>query len=133
MPELKKSNLNGFSPQAVLAFDFRFKVSSSYYIIGKNQSSRISIRYAYRMPRYEKRISEMSGSTHNIIVSGGIELEFTTFPMPDIHLGESEHQELSHACRSAICPASNQFSVKNKQQRMKTKTTEFIRKPQETH
>ena len=130
---MKKSNLNGFSPQAVLAFDFRFKVSSSYYIIGKNQSSRISIRYAYRMPRYEKRISEMSGSTHNIIVSGGIELEFTTFPMPDIHLGESEHQELSHACRSAICPASNQFSVKNKQQRMKTKTTEFIRKPQETH
>ncbi len=70
MPELKKLNLNCFFPQTGLGFDFKFKASSPYYY-SKEPSSRISVRYVYRMPQYEKKVSGMSGSTHNIIVSWG--------------------------------------------------------------
>ncbi|NLN48231.1 MAG: hypothetical protein GX154_03930, partial [Clostridiales bacterium] len=76
IPELKKLSLNSWFPQAGIGFDFKFKMNEPYYAVGTGDtSSRISVRYSYRMPNYGRKLETlqaMDGFTHSIIVSWGL-------------------------------------------------------------
>lgn len=78
VPELKKLKLNSWFSQAGIGFDYKFKIVEHYdYGIG-DSSSRISVRYTYRMPNYDRSLETlngltqpMDGFTHSIMVSWG--------------------------------------------------------------
>lgn len=78
-PELEKLGLNSFFTQVGIGCDFKFKLPAPYYYMYSipnndpdNAYSRISVRYSFRMPKYEMKYKGMDGFTHSIVVSWGL-------------------------------------------------------------
>lgn len=67
--KLKKLHLNSFFTQVGVGFDWKF--SSGYTLYG-SLSGRVSLRYSYRMPRFNAPPQSMEGAQHIITLSYGI-------------------------------------------------------------
>lgn len=66
------SNPSSWFPQLGVGVDFKLKRSHFNPYYGSNSSSRISVRYAYRMHDYGTESSDLEGGSHTITISWGI-------------------------------------------------------------
>jgi hypothetical protein len=70
---LKRTGLNSFFTQAGAGIDLKI-LSGSYgvYPTLASPDCRLSLKYTYRMPRFERKDPSLSGSQHIITLSYGI-------------------------------------------------------------
>lgn len=66
---LEKLGLNSFFTQLGLGVDMKFNVSPSIYT---SSNSRLSLKYVYRMPHFDRKDPILKGSQHIITLSYGI-------------------------------------------------------------
>lgn len=69
-PALKNLNLNSLFTQVGFGIDYIYnntQTSQLHYVL-----ERVSLKYSYRLPKYEKKYMGMDGFTHCIVVSWGM-------------------------------------------------------------
>ncbi len=69
-PQLKNMKLNSVFTQAGIGIDFKYRTSGNNF--STDIPGRLSLRYSYRMPKYEQKITHMDGFQHCITLSWGM-------------------------------------------------------------